>query len=73
MKEAGLSVPGRMPTKTEHVVIEVDVFRNDHAGSQDMDAVWKNLCDALYQIKGVEKVSLMKREVVSTSGDVEES
>ena len=51
--------------KTEHAVIEIDVFRNDGDGAQDLDAIWANLCDALYQISGVERVTLKQREVQS--------
>jgi hypothetical protein len=50
------------PTKTERVIIELEVIRDDGRGSQDLDAVWKNLTDALYQIRGVERVSIRERE-----------
>jgi len=54
--------------KTEHVTIEIEVFRGDGNGSQDMDAVWNNLCDALYQIRGVERVGISGREVIDRDG-----
>ena len=51
--------------KNERVTIEIVCFRDDGDGSKDMVAVWKNLCDALYQINGVEKVDLLEREATS--------
>lgn len=50
--------------KTERVVIEVEFFRDDTGGPQDLDAVWKNLTDELYRVRGVERVSIRERHVV---------
>ena len=51
--------------KTERVVIQIVCFRDDDDGAQDLDAVWKNLQDALYQIWGVERVEIVERIVAS--------
>jgi len=50
--------------KTERVVIQIVVFRDDGDGAQDMDAVWRNLCDALFQIQGVEMAFVHEREIL---------
>lgn len=55
--------------KTERALIDLVVFRDDGNGATDMEAMWKNLCDALYQICGVEQVSLREREEVLDDAD----
>ena len=56
----------------ERATIEIVVFRDDGDGAQCLDAVWNNLEDALYHIRGVERVVVKEREVMETTALVDD-
>lgn len=57
----------------ERAVLRLTVFRNDADGALDLDAVWKNLQDALYQFEGVELVEPIERETMSDDNEAKGS
>jgi len=56
--------------KTERVVIELVVYRDDSGGATDMNEMWQKLCVALHEICGVDEVRLADRaEVLDAAED----